>query len=120
MPPGLLEVLPRRNNPAAARMLHRAEVDVVADVMLVQTHGAMAREPDVLAVQQVDGALMRRAVLEPHLPAPGGLVLGEHEAQRDAHPLPLATALEAAAAIPRRARPQRGLRPEQRHCLHAV
>src|SRR5439155_15759977 len=111
MPAGLGEVLPGGHDPATARVFPPAQIDVVADVVLVQAHGAIARQREVLAEDQICAELFTGAVRESHLPAPGWPVRGEGEAQLDVDALPFARGLKA---LRRNLPPQGRLRPEQR------
>src|SRR5258708_1983314 len=112
MPAGLGEILPGGHGPAAAGVFPPAQIDVVADVVLVQAHGAVARKREVLAEDQICAELFLGTVSESDLPAPSGPVLGEDEAQLDLHALPIARSLKA---LRRTVPPQRRLRPEQRN-----
>ena len=57
-------------------------IDVLADVVLVEPHGCVRRERDVLRVDEIELLLRGRRVEQAHVPEPRGRVLREHERDR--------------------------------------
>ena len=93
MAPGDRQVLARRQHNAMARVMQRRQVDVVADVVLVEPNRAVRRQADILHMHQVDGLRDRRSVLHADVPEPRRLAGGEAQLQPQRQALPLAAGL---------------------------
>ena len=107
------KILPRSDRAAARRMLQRGVVDVLTDVVLVQTHGCVRRKRNVLRVDEIQLMLRRRGVEEPHVPEPRRCVLREHERNHIVDALPRPGADQAAVRLPQ-VEARRAARPEER------
>ena len=127
------QVLPRRHEPATLRVFQRREVDVLADVVLVQPDGVLGCQAHVLHQQEVQPLRLRRVVGDLHVPEPDRRV-GRQPAFK-----PHLQALPGSAGRPgpsqrgrprrrfgwrlkrsllgRRTRPKRRARPQQRYRL---
>ena len=82
------------------RMNEGRVVDVVAHVVLVEAHGAVMSERQILRVNQIDRLARGADVLDGHVPEPGGCRARQHERHLEADPLPLAMRAEPALVEP--------------------
>ena len=74
-------ILPRCQHHAALGMRERRVIDVLAHVELVEPHGAVRSERDILRVREIEVVLVRRRVLELHVPEPGRRALARGRAR---------------------------------------
>jgi len=93
-------------------MCKRRVVDVLADVVLIQPHGRIRREREVLQEQHVETHRFGTGVLDAHVPEPGWRVGRKPQGHAVTKPLPIARAFEL-AGIGVDAPARRAARPEQ-------
>ena len=86
----LRQVLPRGQHLAGLRVNERAQIEVVADVVLVDAAGAVGRQADVLHADQIDRLGSSGEVVEVHMPVPGSLSDGQAQFEPDVQALPIA------------------------------
>ena len=93
-------VLAHRQHDAALGVRERRVIEVLADVVLVLTNGAVVGEREVLGVDQVDRQRPAADVLERDMPEPRGRVLREPQRHLEADVAPGSARREAVLADP--------------------
>ena len=82
------QVLPRRQHGAHLRVHQRAEIEVVADVILVDARRGVGREADVLHADEIQRQRLRRQIAHLQVPEPDRLIGCQTQRQLDAQPRP--------------------------------
>ena len=93
-------VLPDGDRGARRPGLDRGQVEVLRDVVLVDPQLAVGRERDVLGLHDVDRRRLRTAVEDLDVPEPGGVGLGQDEADPEGQVAPGAADLGAGRRPP--------------------
>src|SRR5215813_194324 len=94
------EILSRRQHDPVRGMRQRRVIEVLADVVLVEAHGAVIREGEVLRVEQVNRLDTPTAILDRDMPEPGRRRRSQSQRHTKAKPFPLTGDIEAALVEP--------------------